>query len=343
MNLLSAEDGSPTGEPLPGISDGSDSVNKGSTCNPLPASVVMTTTTSPAVANTTKSNFAPAVKQSKFVTANMSDPEYAVRYAQVVADAMTMTKGQLQTRYKSEYNCHRSRKQGAKARHIKFADSLKDIRDWLIHLGPIPAKGWTVDRIRNSKGYQPNNLRWATKIQQTQNRSVTKWHQLPDGTRLTTDHLAKRLGLKYNALYKRLKNGWTIERLLQEEIPRGLESWRFPPALAQHCEPLYRQRKIHKLHKIEWFIDYFYEVVYEKLDKIEPKPWNAKSEAFKYFEQAQRDRNEILRLQEEREEQSLQQLLIILDPPALSTLGQAPHIKTVEDQEQFITEYSARL
>ena len=308
-----------------------------------PVSAATKTIASPTVANATKSNFIPAVKQSKFVTLNLSDPEYASRYAQVVADALTMTKGQLQTSYKSEYNSHRSRKQQARTRHIKFFDSLKDFRDWLIHLGPRPAKGLTVDRIYNAKGYQPNNLRWATKPDQTLNRKVTRWHQLPDGTRVTTKQLATRLGLKYNALYKRLKNGWSLDRLSKQEIPRGLESWKFPPALAQHCEPLYRQRKLHKLHRIEWFIDYFYEVVYEKLDKIKPKPWDAKSMATKYFEQARNDRDEILRLAKEREEQSLQELLTILDPPAPSTLGNASPTMTDEDRKQFRVKYSALL
>lgn len=47
-----------------------------------------------------------------------------------------------------------------------FAAFLKYIRK---HLGPRP-DGWTLDRIDNSSGYKPGNLRWATRAQQTDNR-----------------------------------------------------------------------------------------------------------------------------------------------------------------------------
>lgn len=343
MKLSIVVDHSPSGEHLPGISDESDSVSIGGACNVSDTVEAKEATASPTVVEANRPPFVPAVKQSKFVAVNLSDPEYATRYAQVVADAMTMTKGQLQVRYKQEYNCLRSRREQARSRHIKFFDNLKDIRDWLIHLGPIPAKYWTVDRIKNAKGYQPGNLRWATKIQQTQNRKVTKWHQMPDGTRLTTEQLAKRLGLKYNALFKRLKRGWTVERLLQQEQQLGLESWKFHPALAQHCEPLYRERKYHQQHRIDWFISYVNDVVYNKLKVKWHAPSNAVINLMQYFKQAENDREVILKRQKEREQQSLQELLIILDPPALTTSSQFQSIDTDKDRERFLNEYGPLL
>ena len=260
--------------------------------------------------------FVPAVKASAFVKTNLCNPAYAVRYAAVVADAMVMTKGELQSRYKAEYTSLRSRRQQSKSRHIRFSDSLKDIRDWLIHIGPIPAKGWTVDRIKLDKtGYHPGNLRWATKGDQTRNRKVTHWHQLPDGSRLTTMQLASRLGLTYLTVYKRLRGGWTLSRLLQQDEQPSLKSWKFPPEFAQHCQPLYQQRKYHPQHRLDWFIEYLANALYNKLDGKWGMVGKAIPNLLEHLDRAKADRKNILKREKELEEQKLTELLIILDPP----------------------------
>ena len=38
------------------------------------------------------------------------------------------------------------------------------------HIGPRPCKGYSVDRIDNSRGYEPGNVRWATAVQQAANK-----------------------------------------------------------------------------------------------------------------------------------------------------------------------------
>ena len=88
------------------------------------------------------------------------DLAYAKNYAECIERALLLRLIELQTLYPAEYNFMRSRKQQAKNRHIKFDDRLKDFRDWLIHIGPRPAEGWTVDRKNNYKGYVPGNISW---------------------------------------------------------------------------------------------------------------------------------------------------------------------------------------
>ena len=315
---------------LHGISDDSDSEYIGDSCKPSVVNDVGETVTLTGVKPVDQRAFIPAVKQSAFVTTNLCDPEYAARYTAVVADALSMTKGQLQSRYPAEYNSLRSRRQQAKHRHIKFDDRLKDMRDWLIHIGPRPAEGFTVDRINTTaKGYKPGNLRWATKSQQTRNRKVTRWHQLPDGSRLTTKGLAKHLGLPYLTIYKRLRNGWTLDRLLQQNQFPSLESWRFPPDLARYCQPIYQRRTKHQQLRIDWFIGHFYDVLYneQKLNGNFGRPGNAVTNITAYLEQARQDRANILQQQKSLEKRDFNQLLAIVDPPQKVTPQPQPPMK----------------
>jgi hypothetical protein len=38
------------------------------------------------------------------------------------------------------------------------------------HIGPRPTKLHSLDRINNDLGYAPGNVRWATKVEQANNR-----------------------------------------------------------------------------------------------------------------------------------------------------------------------------
>jgi hypothetical protein len=37
------------------------------------------------------------------------------------------------------------------------------------HIGPRPSEDYSVDRIDNNRGYEPGNIRWATRSQQAKN------------------------------------------------------------------------------------------------------------------------------------------------------------------------------
>jgi len=43
-------------------------------------------------------------------------------------------------------------------------------RSFMDHIGPRPSKYHSIDRIDNSKGYEPGNVRWATSMEQAANR-----------------------------------------------------------------------------------------------------------------------------------------------------------------------------
>jgi hypothetical protein len=45
-----------------------------------------------------------------------------------------------------------------------------DFEAFLAHIGPRPSPAHSVDRIDNARGYEPGNVRWATKTEQMNNR-----------------------------------------------------------------------------------------------------------------------------------------------------------------------------
>jgi hypothetical protein len=49
-----------------------------------------------------------------------------------------------------------------------------DFQAFFEHVGPRPSPKHTLDRIRNNEGYEPGNVRWATRKDQARNRSDNK-------------------------------------------------------------------------------------------------------------------------------------------------------------------------
>lgn len=83
---------------------------------------------------------------------------------------------------------------------------------WLVfenfyaYMGDPPSPQHTVDRIKNEKGYEPGNVRWATKKEQALNRRTTKFVQI-NGQILSLTDAAAVLGVAKCTTSKWLKEG----------------------------------------------------------------------------------------------------------------------------------------
>ena len=57
------------------------------------------------------------------------------------------------------------------ARGIRMCRAWRnDFEAFFAHIGPRPKGRYSLDRIDNSKGYRPGNVRWATILEQARNR-----------------------------------------------------------------------------------------------------------------------------------------------------------------------------
>lgn len=94
-----------------------------------------------------------------------------------------------------------------------FLSFLKDV-------GRRPSRSHTIERIDNSKGYEPGNVRWATRRDQARNRRSNRILTVRGKSKLLGDWARER-GMSQPTLSQRLKRGWSEE----EAVLTPLRKW----------------------------------------------------------------------------------------------------------------------
>lgn len=85
------------------------------------------------------------------------------------------------------------------------------------HIGPAPSKKHSIDRINNSIGYYPGNVRWATSKEQNRNYSQNRIVEY-NGERKSITEWAECKNIKRYLIYHRLDAGWSIEDALNTSV-----------------------------------------------------------------------------------------------------------------------------
>jgi hypothetical protein len=102
-------------------------------------------------------------------------------------------------------------------RGVKLADEWGTAETFiagvLADIGKRP-EDTTLDRIENNKGYEPGNIRWATKTEQNRNRRNTVKKD-----EVTLKEAAEKNNIAYATAYNRVKKlGWSFERAVSQPI-----------------------------------------------------------------------------------------------------------------------------
>lgn len=98
-------------------------------------------------------------------------------------------------------------------RGIKVCERWQLFENFLADMGPTYAEGLEIDRKNNDGDYEPGNCRWATKIEQMNNRRTNHFVEW-NGERRTIAEWSRAVGMPFGRISTRLKRGWSIERTL---------------------------------------------------------------------------------------------------------------------------------
>lgn len=85
-------------------------------------------------------------------------------------------------------------------------------RDWAMSNGYNDSL--SIDRIDNNSGYYPENCRWVDDTTQCNNRRSNVEYTV-FGETMTLAEVARKYGLDYKLLHKKIKSGKTIEEILK--------------------------------------------------------------------------------------------------------------------------------
>jgi len=114
------------------------------------------------------------------------------------------------------------------ARYARNGISVADVwrgpggsRAFLEHIGPRPSRRHSIDRIDNTKGYFPGNVRWATATEQGLNRENTVRYVIGGIEKALTEWCAEYRVVSAPMAYTRIAAGWDVLRAVSSPSTRG--------------------------------------------------------------------------------------------------------------------------
>lgn len=98
----------------------------------------------------------------------------------------------------------------------EWNESFESFRNWATANGY--SDNLTIDRKDSNGNYEPENCRWATKAEQSNNRRVCRFITI-NGVAMTASEWGKKSGISGRLIIERLNLGWSGEALLSPPNP----------------------------------------------------------------------------------------------------------------------------
>jgi hypothetical protein len=94
---------------------------------------------------------------------------------------------------------------------------LSSFRDFVEDMGDRDNPEMTIDRIDNDKGYSKDNCRWATRVEQANNKRSTHWITY-NGVRDSLTNHCRALGISRAVIFDRIRRGATFEEAVSKPV-----------------------------------------------------------------------------------------------------------------------------
>lgn len=91
---------------------------------------------------------------------------------------------------------------------------------FLEHVGRRPSPRHSIDRRDNNRDYDPGNVRWATRSEQSQNKSDTRLLTV-DGRTLCISAWSRETGIGESTIRARIKTGWSTRDAVKRPLRSG--------------------------------------------------------------------------------------------------------------------------
>ena len=142
---------------------------------------------------------------------------------QIKADVKNLKPKQLNEKYPKTYNSWRAMKQRRKTNGAIIHKDFESFGSFLLVMGDKPSNEHTLDRIDNGdKEYSPKKVRWATKKQQSNNKSDNVLLTNVEGITHTLAEWAYKTDQNPNTLRQRRARGWNDTEIISGIRDRGV-------------------------------------------------------------------------------------------------------------------------